>query len=140
VNVGVEAAGGENLAFAGDHFGAGADDDADIGLNIGIAGFTGPGDAAALQGGVGLHDSPMGEAHRIGGHGIDPGLVIGDLAVAHAVADRLAAAEFHLLAVGTKILLHLDDDVGIGEPHAVAGGGAEHFGVRAALHLGGHAA
>ena len=51
--------------------------------------------------------------------------------LAHAVADHLAAAELHLLAVGGEILLHLDDEVGVGEPHAVAGGGAEHVGVGA---------
>ena len=39
VDVGVEAAGGENLALAGDDFGAGADDDVDARLDVGIAGL-----------------------------------------------------------------------------------------------------
>ena len=51
------------------------------------------------------------------------------LALAHAVTDHLAAAEFYLLAVAAEVLLHLDDDVGVGEPHPVAGGGAEHVGI-----------
>ena len=49
----------------------------------------------------------------------------------HAVADHLAAAEFHLLAVGGEILLDLDDEVGVGQPHAVAGGRPEHVGIDA---------
>ena len=57
---------------------------------------------------------------------------IGDLRLPHAVADHLAAAEFHLLAVNGEILLHLDDEIGIGEPNAVSGGGAEHVGINAA--------
>jgi hypothetical protein len=48
------------------------------------------------------------------------------LALAHAVADHLAAAELHLLAIGGEILLDLDDELGIGQPHLVAGGRAEH--------------
>ena len=53
------------------------------------------------------------------------------LRLAHAVADDLAAAEFHFLAVGGEILLDLDDEVGVGEADLVAGGRAEHVGVGA---------
>jgi cellulose synthase (UDP-forming) len=56
----------------------------------------------------------------------------------HAVADDLAAAELHLLAIGGEILLDLDDELGIGEPHAVAGGRAEHVGIGGARDLVGH--
>ena len=59
---------------------------------------------------------------------------IGQLALPHAVADHLAAAELHLLAVGGEILLHLDDQVRIGEPHAVAGRWTKHIDIEAALH------
>jgi hypothetical protein len=41
-----------------------------------------------------------------------------------------------VFAVRAEILLHLDDDVGVGEPHPVADGGAEHLGVDGALHYG----
>ena len=57
---------------------------------------------------------------------------VGDCALAHAVADHLAAAELHFLAVDGEVLLHLDRQIGVGEPHAVAGGGAEHFRIGAA--------
>ncbi len=53
----------------------------------------------------------------------------GRLPLPHAVADHLAAAELHLLAIGGEILLDLDEKLGVGEPHPVAGGGAEHVGV-----------
>ena len=129
VDVGVEAAGGEDLALARDHLGAGADHDGDVGLDVGIAGLADGGDAVALEADVGLDDAPVIEDQRVGDDGVDRALLVGDLALAHAVADHLAAAEFHLLAVAGEILLHLDDDVGVGEPHAVAGGGAEHVGI-----------
>ena len=51
------------------------------------------------------------------------------LRLAHAVADHLAAAELHLLAVDREVLLDLDEELGVGEAHAVAGGGAEHLGI-----------
>ena len=51
------------------------------------------------------------------------------LALAHAVADHLAAAELHFLAVDGEVLLDLDQQLGVGQAHAVAGGGAEHLGI-----------
>ena len=41
-----------------------------------------------------------------------------------AVADHLAAAEDHFLAVDGVVLLDLDDQFGVGQADAVAGGGA----------------
>jgi hypothetical protein len=48
VNVGVNAAGGEDHAFARDRLGAGANDDVHIVLNVGIARFANFDDAARL--------------------------------------------------------------------------------------------
>ena len=45
VDVGVEAAGGEDLAFAGDDLGAGADDDVDARLDVRVAGLADADDA-----------------------------------------------------------------------------------------------
>jgi hypothetical protein len=39
------------------------------------------------------------------------------------------AAEFHFLAVAAKVLFHLDDEVGVGKPHAIAGRRPEHVGI-----------
>ncbi len=137
MNVGVEAAGGDDLAFARDRLGARADDDGHVRLDVGIARLADGGDAAVLDADVGLHDPPMVEDHRIGDDGIDGALCARHLALAHAVADHLAAAELHLLAVGGKVLLHLDEELGVGEPHLVARGGAEHVGIGGALHFHG---
>ena len=128
----VEAAGGEDLALARDHLGAGTDDNGDARLNVRIAGLADRMDLAVLQPDIGLHDAPVIEDHRIGDDGIDRALLAGHLRLAHAVADHLAAAEFHLLAIDGEVLLHLDDDVGVGETHAVAGRRAEHVGVEIA--------
>ena len=54
------------------------------------------------------------------------------LRLAHAVADHLAAAEFHFFAVGREVAFDFDDELGVGEADPVAGGRAEHFGVGAA--------
>ena len=53
------------------------------------------------------------------------------LALPHAVANHLAAAELHFLAVDGEVLLDFDRQLGVGQAHAVAGGRAEHFGVGA---------
>ncbi len=137
MNVGVEAAGGEDLAFPRDHFGAGTDDDGDAGLDVGIAGLADRGDEPVLQAHVGFDDPPMVEDDRVGDDRVDGASRARGLRLAHAVADHLAAAELHLLAVGGEILLDLDDELGVGEAHPVAGRGAEHLGVVGAGQGGG---
>ena len=135
MNVRVEAAGGEDLALARDHLGAGADDDGHARLDVRIAGLADRMDVAVLQADVGLDDAPVIDDQRVGDDGVDRAALVGDLRLSHAVADHLAAAELHLFAVGGEILLHLDDQVGVGETHAVAGGGPEHVDIGAAFDL-----
>ena len=53
----------------------------------------------------------------------------------HAVADHLAAAELGLVAVGREVALDADDQIGVGEPDAVAGRRAVVIGVGAAVEL-----
>ena len=138
MNVHVEGAGGEDLAFAGDRLGAGADDDVDVRLDVRIAGLADAGDLAVLDADVGLDDAPVVDDQRVGDDGIDGAVGAGHLALAHAVADHLAAAEFHLLTVGGEVLLDLDDQIGIGEADLVARGRAEHLGVGGAGNAVGH--
>ena len=54
------------------------------------------------------------------------------LRLAHAVADHFAAAELHLLAIGGQVAFHLDEQIGVGQAHAVAGGRPEHVGIGSA--------
>src|SRR6185503_8631164 len=98
-------------------------DDGDIRLDVGIAGLADGGDAAFLETDVGLHDAPVIDDQRIGDDGVDRALPVGALRLAHAVADHLAAAELHLFAIGGEVLLDLDDQIGVGETHAIASGG-----------------
>ncbi len=52
--------------------------------------------------------------------------------LAHAVANHFAAAEGDLVAVDGEVLLDFDDQFGIGQPDAIALGGAVKVGVGAA--------
>ena len=62
-------------------------------------------------------------------------LGLGDLGLAHAVADHLAAAEFYFLAVDGEVALYGGEEVGVGEADAVADCGAVHVGVGAAAEM-----
>ncbi len=128
VDVGVDAAGGEDFAFAGDDFGAGADDDGHIRLGVGVAGFADGSDAAVLDADVGFDDAPPVQDQGVGDDGVHHGGV-GALALAHAVADDFAAAEFDFVAVVGVVFFHFDPQVGVAESDPVPDGGAVHVGV-----------
>ncbi len=71
MDVRVEAAGGEDLALAGDRLGARADDDVDAGLDVRIAGLADAGDPAVLDADVGLDDAPVVDDQRVGDDRVD---------------------------------------------------------------------
>src|SRR5215470_8243769 len=120
VDVTVDAAGGDDLAFGGDHLGARPDDDVDTGLHVRIAGLADAGDAALPKSDIGLHDAPMIDDEGIGDDGVDGTVGAGALTLAHAVADDLAAPELHLFAVDRVVTLDLDEELGVGEANTVA--------------------
>src|SRR5436190_17840377 len=103
VNMAVDAAGGEDLALAGDSLRAGPDDDVDARLDVGVAGLADGGDAAVAQTDVCLDDARVVDDQRVGDDGVDGALGARDLALPHAVADHLAAAELHLLTVDGEV-------------------------------------
>src|SRR6185312_12036641 len=115
VDVAVDAAGGDDLAFGGDHLGAGTDDDVDAGLHVRIAGLADGGDAAIPEADVGLHDAPVIDDEGVGDDSIDGTVGAGALALAHAVADDLAAAELHFFAVDRVVALDRDEELRVGE-------------------------
>ncbi len=129
MDVAVDAARGEDFALAGDDFGAGADDDVNARLDVGIAGLADAENAAVGDGDIGFDDAPMVDDQRVGDHRVDRAFRLRCLRLAHAVADHFSPAEFDLLAVGGEVAFHLDDQVGVGEADAVAGGRAEHVGI-----------
>src|SRR5690554_1810769 len=128
VDVGVDAAGGEDFAFTGDDFGAGADDDGDVWLGVRVAGFADGGDAAFLDAHVGFDDAPPVEDEGVGDHGVHHRLVAA-LALAHAVADDFTAAEFYFVAVVGVVFFHFYPQFGVAQADSVPYGGAVHVGV-----------
>ena len=98
MDVRVDAAWGEQHTFAGDDLRAGADDDTDAGLDIRVAGFAYGGDTPVLNADVGFDNAPVVNDQGIGDDRICD--CMGHfLPLPHAIADHLAAAEFHFLAV-----------------------------------------
>lgn len=59
MDVGVDAAGGEDGLLTGNGFRAGTDDDVNARLHIGIAGLADAADAAVLDADIGLDDAPV---------------------------------------------------------------------------------
>ena len=79
----------------------------DVGLDVRVAGFADRGDAPVLEADVRLDDAPVVDDQRVGDQGVDD---FGgqQLALALAVADNFAAAEFHFFAIGGEVFFHFD--------------------------------
>ncbi len=124
-----------NLAFAGNRLCRRADNDCHARLRIGVARLADGVDAPVLQAHIRFVDAAMVDDDDVGDDGIDSALGPRRLALAHAVANDLATAEFHFLAIGRVVLLDLDEEFGIGKTHLVADGRAEHAGIGGAGNL-----
>jgi hypothetical protein len=132
------AAGGQDAVLAGDDLGARADDDGDARLRVRVAGLADTRDATVPDADIGLVDAGRVDDEGVGDDGIHGALRAGRLRLAHAVADHLAAAELHLLAVDGEVLLDFDEELGVGKPHPVARGRSIHVGIGRARDAGGH--
>src|SRR6185436_4014440 len=129
VDVRVDPARRQQASLAGDDLRARTDLDVDTRLHVGIPGLADAGDPPLLDADVRLDDSTDVEHDRVGDHRVG-GDAAAALALAHAVADHLAAAELHLLAVDRVVALDLDHQVGVGQADPVTGGGTVHLRVR----------
>ena len=125
----INSARGQDTSFAGDDLRPRPDDDVHIGLRVGIARLADGGNAPAAQADIRLHHAPMIQDQRIGDHGIHRAIGACHLRLAHAIADHLAAAEFHFLTIGGQVALNLDEDFRIGQAHTVAHCWAIHAGI-----------
>ena len=134
----VEAAGGEDLAFASDSLGRRANGDRNARLGVGIASLADGGDPAVAQADVGFVDAAVVDDQRIGDDGVDRTLGASCLRLAHAIADHLAATELHLLAIDGEIALYLDEQFGVGEANLVARRRAIHVSIGGTGDAGGH--
>ena len=126
VHVAVDAAGGEDLAVAGEDLGRRADHERGVDAvhRVGVAGLADADDAAVAHADVGLHHAPVVEDHRAGDHEVGRALGTRRGRLAHRLADDLAAAEHGFVAAGAVIDLDLDEQVGVGQADAVARGRA----------------
>ena len=92
-------------------------------------------DAAVLEADIGLVDAGVVDDQGIGDDRIHGALGARRLALPHAVTNDLAAAELHLFAIGGEVFFDFDPQVGVGQAHLVANGGAEHVGIGLAGNL-----
>ena len=109
VDVRVDAAGGDDQAFAGNRFGRDADDHArrDAGHHVRIAGLADAADAAALDADVGFVDAGPVDDERVGDDAVERVDLTDARGLAHAVAEHLAAAELAFVAVDGVIAFDL---------------------------------
>src|ERR1700751_1999363 len=135
MDVRVDAAGGDNLALAGDHFSSGADYDRDVRLDIRIPSFPDRCNPAVFDCDICLHDSPMIENQGVRNYRVDRAFTARTLGLTHAVANHLPAAELHLLAVGRVVLFYFDDDVRIRKAYFVTDGWSKHLRIGSAVHF-----
>ena len=138
MDVGVDGAGGDDVALAGNRLGARTHDDVDPIGDVGVARLADRTDAAVAQADIGLNNAPPIEDQGVGDHRVHGAIGAAGLGLAHAIADHLAAAELHLIAVAGEVLLHLQDQLGVRQAQPVAGGGAVGLGVGAAVNPVGH--
>ena len=136
VDVPVDAAGRDDAAFCGDDLGRGPDGHArgDAALHERVASVADGADAAVLDADVRLDNALHGvEDEGVRQHQVERLRVEGERGLAHAVADDLAAAELHLVAVAAalcdEVALDLDKKLRVGQPHAVPRRRSEHLGV-----------
>ena len=113
MDVRVDSPSGEDVPFTSNRFGARPDHDGDAFLDVGVAGFADPNNAAILEADIGLDDAPPIKNQGIGNHGVNGSPSPRGLGLAHAIANHLPAAEFHLIAVGGEVLFHFEDEFGV---------------------------
>src|SRR5208283_4358752 len=127
-------AGRDDLPLGGDDLGAGPDDDPRIDAALGqrVARLAHGHDPAVPDADVALDDAPVVDDHRVGDDKVAVSRAhrLFEGALVLSVADRLAAAEDRLLAVVAIVLLDLDDQLGVGQPDAIAFRRAILLGVR----------
>ena len=107
--MGVDRTGGEDMALAGNCFGARADHDIDVVADIWITRLADGADAAISDANIRLHNAPPIKDQRIGNHRVYGAGGAAALALTHAIANYFAAAKFHLIAIAGEILFHLKD-------------------------------
>ena len=136
VDVAVDGPRGQDAPVAGDDLGGRADDQRGVDAvhGVGVAGLAQADDAPVPDPDVGLHHAPVVEDDGPGDDRVGRPLGPGGPALPHRLPDDLAPAEDGLVAARRPVLLHLDEQVGVGQPDAVADGGPEQQVVAGPIH------
>ena len=141
VDVRVDASGGQDLAFPGDHFGCDSHDHlrVDPGHHVGVTGLADACDPPVLDPDVGLVDAREIDDQRVGDQQVQ-GVVLRDTrGLAHAVPQHLAASELAFVSVDRVVVFDLEHQAGVTQPQPVAGGRSVDFGIGGSLDFVGHA-
>ena len=128
----VDAARCDDQAFACDDFRRCADDQVGIHTvhRAGVACFADADDFAVTNANIAFDDAPVIDDQGVGDDEIERAVAAGGHSrLTHPVAQGFAAAELGFVTVIGEILLDFDDQVGVGEAHAVAFGRAVEIGV-----------
>src|SRR5262249_15385320 len=104
----VDPASGDDLAFAGNDFATRPNDYIHAGLDIGVACLADNSDTPVLDADIGFHDPPVIENERVCDDRINGTLLTGSLRLTHAVPNDFAATKPHFLAIDREISLYLD--------------------------------
>src|SRR5262245_48203515 len=105
----VDATGRDNGTFTSDHLGSWTDNNADVRLDVRIAGFTYGSNTSVFDADIGLQNSRVIKNQRIGDDRINRALTTRTLGLTHAIANNFPATELHLLAIDREILFHFED-------------------------------
>ena len=143
MNVGVDPTRGDNLALTGDHFSRGTNHQFRInaGHRIRVACFAHFDNAPILNADITLDNAPVVDNQRIGNDKVEHPLIArGPATLPHPIADHLAATKGNLIAIDSEIFFNFDDQFGVGQPDAVAGGRAIEIGIGLPWNLERHAA
>src|SRR5262249_53218878 len=101
--------------------------------DVGISGLPDSGDPAVLDADIGLEDAGPVDHEGIRDQAVERLVFARTGCLAHAVSQDFASAEPTLVTVNGIIALHLRDEARVTQPHAIAGGRAEHRRVVAAI-------
>jgi hypothetical protein len=137
VDMGVQAAGGDDAALAGYDLGRRTDNHCYSILNKGISGVPDPRDTTFLDSDVAFNDALNGvKDKRVGNHQIEGFRVGGERRLTHAVANDFASAKFDFAAVSAvfrnQVAFDFDEQLRIGQANLIANRGTEHFRIKSA--------
>ena len=125
----------QNQLLPGHYFGSRADDHllGNARHNVRVASLADPSDAPVLDADIGFVNARVVEHQCVGDYQVQCLFLVRAALLSHTVAQHFAAAKLALLAVHGVILLDLDDQIRVAQPHPVAGGGAVHIRISASI-------